>query len=124
MMFRSQNNCGSNWLRSRQGLFKAERVITSPQDAHIGVGAAVGVESVRQQLPGAGQHPAWSTPPMKPRPLGLRSVFGALHLRHTGIHKQLEPRSAFLGTEDTILYPSCFDANGGLFETLLSERMR
>ena len=39
------------------------------------------------------------------------------------IHKQLEQRiSAFLGTEDTILYSSCFDANGGLFETLLDEQ--
>ena len=39
-----------------------------------------------------------------------------------GVHKQLEEKlSAFLGTEDTILYSSCFDANGGLFETLLHE---
>ena len=39
------------------------------------------------------------------------------------IHKELEERiSRFLGTEDTILYPSCFDANGGLFETLLNDK--
>ena len=37
-------------------------------------------------------------------------------------HKQLEQIARFLGTEDTILYSSCFDANGGLFETLLGER--
>jgi 7-keto-8-aminopelargonate synthetase-like enzyme len=37
------------------------------------------------------------------------------------MHKELEARSRFLGTEDTILYRSCFDANGGLFETLLGE---
>ena len=49
-------------------------------------------------------------------------LLGALHLRHAGLHKELEARiSAFLGTEDTILYSSCFDANGGLFETLLGE---
>jgi len=43
-----------------------------------------------------------------------------VHLRHTSVHKQLEARlTEFLGTEDTILYSSCFDANGGLFEALL-----
>ena len=57
------------------------------------------------------------------RSLRLRHGVGALHLRHAEIHKELEERlSRFLGTEDTILYSSCFDANGGLFETLLDEQ--
>ena len=55
------------------------------------------------------------------RPLGLRDGVGALHLRHAGDPQGARGASsrAFLGTEDTILYASCFDANGGLFETLL-----
>ncbi len=65
-----------------QGLFKTERVITSPQDAHIAI-------------------------------TGGKRV----------LNKELEAAlTKFLGTEDTILYPSCFDANGGLFETLLSDK--
>ena len=55
------------------------------------------------------------------RPLGLRPGLGALHLRHAGDRTRSSRRAdrEFLGTEDTILYSSCFDANGGLFETLL-----
>ena len=55
--------------------------------------------------------------------MGLRHGVGALHLRHAGHRtRNSKRRSAeFLGTEDTILYGSCFDANGGLFETLLGE---
>ena len=55
------------------------------------------------------------------RPLGLRHGLGALHLRHAGRSTRSSKRGSreFLGTEDTILYSSCFDANGGLFETLL-----
>ena len=55
------------------------------------------------------------------RPLGLRHGVGALHLRHAGgcTRSSRSGCRAFLGTEDTILYGSCFDANGGLFETLL-----
>jgi len=53
---------------------------------------------------------------------GVRNVVGALHLRHQDIHKELEARlSGFLGMEDTQLYSSCFDANGGVFEALLGE---
>ena len=57
------------------------------------------------------------------RPLRLRHGLGALHLRHAdSAHASSSGGCrAFLGTEDTILYSSCFDANGGLFETLLGE---
>ena len=58
--------------------------------------------------------------PRGARPLGLRHGVRPLHLRHAAIHKDLERALAeFLGTDDTILYSSCWDANGGLFETLL-----
>ena len=81
-----------------------------------------GAQHVRQQLPGTGRTSRGDRGrARRPRPLGLRTVFGAVHLRHAS-----DPQAAgeasiseFLGTEDTILYTSCFDANGGLFETLL-----
>ena len=54
------------------------------------------------------------------RPMGLRPGIGAVHLRHAKHPQGAGSKiSEFLGTEDTILYSSCFDANGGLFETLL-----
>jgi glycine C-acetyltransferase len=61
-------------------------------------------------------------PPRTRWTLRLRHGLGALHLRHADLHKRWRPRSRFLGTEDTILYAACFDANGGLFETLLGEQ--
>ncbi len=81
-----------------------------------------GAEPVRQQLPGAGRASRRSSPPPT---TGLdRWGYGLASVRFIcgtqEIHKQLEAKlSEFLGTEDTILYSSCFDANGGLFETLL-----
>ena len=108
-----------------QGLFKAERLIASPQDSQI----AVASNGTRREVINLCAN----------NYLGLandEAVIAAAHraLDEFGygmasvrficgtqtIHKQLERRiSEFLGTEDTILYPSCFDANGGLFETLL-----
>jgi glycine C-acetyltransferase len=103
------------------GLFKRERIIEGPQQAEVTAGGAEVLNMCANNYLGLANHPA---------------VLEAAHqaLNHWGygmasvrficgtqsIHKQLEERlSEFLGTEDTILYGSCFDANGGLFETLL-----
>ena len=107
------------------GLFKAERVIVSPQGSSIRVGDGVEVlnlcsnnylgladdlrivEAAKQALDRWGYGLA-----------SVRFICGT-----QDVHKQLEKRiSSFLGTEDTILYSSCFDANGGLFETILGEQ--
>jgi glycine C-acetyltransferase len=118
------------------GLYKKERVITSPQGAQIrvrpGGGASRSAERVAadevinfcaNNYLGLSDHPAV-----------VRAAHAALDRWGYGmssvrficgtqdIHKELEARlTAFLGTEDTILYGSCFDANGGLFETILGE---
>lgn len=108
-----------------QGLFKPERVLTSPQQAvvrvndgsevinlcannYLGLANDASVrEAARVALDRYGYGMA-----------SVRFICGT----HS-IHKELENRlSRFLGTEDTILYSSCFDANGGLFETLLDEK--
>jgi glycine C-acetyltransferase len=107
------------------GLFKAERVIVSPQGSSIRVadGAEVlnlcannylGLADDRRIITAAKEAlDRWG--------YGLASVRFICGTQD--VHKQLEQRiSAFLGTEDTILYSSCFDANGGLFETLLGEQ--
>jgi glycine C-acetyltransferase len=104
------------------GLYKSERVITTAQ------GASVGVTDGRQVLNlcannylGLAQHPAVTEAAHK----GLDAWgYGMASVRFIcgtqTPHKQLEKvLSDFLGTEDTIIYPSCFDANGGLFEALL-----
>ena len=107
------------------GLYKDERVITSPQDAVIRVaGGREVINFCANNYLGLANHPAADPRGAgRPRPIRLRHGLGALHLRHAErCTRQLEQRlSAFLGTEDTILYCSCFDANGGLFETLLGE---
>jgi glycine C-acetyltransferase len=116
------------------GLYKAERIITSPQRAHISVGDCPNFHEVNMGLSplnvlnlcannylGLADHPEviraahealdrWG--------YGLASVRFICGTQQ--IHKELEQKiSRFLGSEDTILYSSCFDANGGLFETLL-----
>jgi glycine C-acetyltransferase len=106
------------------GLYKREREITSAQQAEVGVGAKTHVLNMcANNYLGLANHPAvvaaahealdrWG--------YGLASVRFICGTQ--SIHKELEAKlSAFLGTEDTILYGSCFDANGGLFETLLEE---
>jgi glycine C-acetyltransferase len=109
----------------KAGLFKAERVIFSPQGSSISVGHGVEVlnlcsnnylgladdprvlEAAKQALDRWGYGLA-----------SVRFICGT-----QDVHKELEERiSSFLGTEDTILYSSCFDANGGLFETILDEQ--
>lgn len=106
----------------QEGLYKNERVITSQQQADIAVddGSEV-INFCANNYLGLANHPDLVSAAKE----GLDSHgFGMASVRFIcgtqDIHKQLEGKiSDFLGTEDTILYPSCFDANGGLFETLL-----
>jgi glycine C-acetyltransferase len=103
-------------------LFKEERTITTPQQARIGiVGGQEVVNMCANNYLGLANHPeviAAARDSLDRWGYGLSSVRFICGTQE--IHRQLEERiSAFLGTEDTILYTSCFDANGGLFETLL-----
>jgi len=106
-----------------QGLFKNERVITSPQRASIVV---AGGEQVLNLC--ANNYLGLADDPRiidAAKDALNRWGFGMASVRFIcgtqDVHKQLERRiSEFLGTGDTILYPSCFDANGGLFETILA----
>jgi glycine C-acetyltransferase len=106
------------------GLYKRERVIATPQDARIGLpGAQPVLNLCANNYLGLADHPdvvAAAHEALDRWGYGLASVRFICGTQE--IHKQLEQRlSAFLGTEDTILYGSCFDANGGLFEVLLGE---
>ena len=107
------------------GLFKAERVIMSPQQASIRVqdGAQV-LNLCANNYLGLADDPriiAAAKDALDRWGYGLASVRFICGTQD--VHKQLEHRiSDFLGTEDTILYSSCFDANGGLFETILGEQ--
>jgi glycine C-acetyltransferase len=108
-----------------QGLFKTERIITSPQDAHIKVGDGRDVLNMcANNYLGLADHPELikaAKEALGTHGLGMASVRFICGTQD--IHKELEAAlTKFLGTEDTILYPSCFDANGGLFETLLTEK--
>ncbi len=108
-----------------QGLFKTERVITSPQDAHIAItGGKRVLNMCANNYLGLADHPALiaaAKEALDTRGFGMASVRFICGTQD--IHKELEAAlTKFLGTEDTILYPSCFDANGGLFETLLTEK--
>ena len=106
----------------RNGLYKSERVISTPQGTYVRVADGKPVLNMcANNYLGLAQHP-------EIREAARRGLdewgYGCASVRFIcgtqGIHKQLESRlSSFLGTEDTILYSSCFDANGGLFETLL-----
>jgi glycine C-acetyltransferase len=103
------------------GLYKAEAVITTPQAAEIGVGGRSVLNLCANNYLGLADHPAMVAAAQQALD---RWGFGMASVRFicgtTEIHKELERRLAeFLGTDDAILYGSCFDANGGLFETLL-----
>ncbi|MGN6698421.1 MAG: glycine C-acetyltransferase [Thermomicrobiales bacterium] len=106
------------------GLTKTERILTSPQDAriHIADGREV-LNLCANNYLGLADHPrliAAAKDALDRWGFGLASVRFICGTQT--IHKELEERlSAFLSTEDTILYSSCFDANGGLFETILGE---
>jgi glycine C-acetyltransferase len=106
------------------GTYKSERVITTPQGTTIRVSDGKPVLNLcANNYLGLARHPAVIAAAKEALD---RWGFGMASVRFIcgtqGVHKQLEAKlSAFLGTEDTILYSSCFDANGGLFETLLGE---
>ena len=106
------------------GLTKHEREITSPQGARVSVSGGAEAEVLNlcaNNYLGLAQHPEVKAAAMR----GLEEWgYGLASVRFIcgtqSLHKQLENRlSSLLGCEETILYPSCFDANGGLFETLL-----
>ena len=104
------------------GLFKRERVIASPQDAHIALADGSSVLNLcANNYLGLADHPdlvAAASDALQRYGYGMASVRFICGTQT--VHKQLEQRiSAFLGTDDTILYSSCFDANTGLFETIL-----
>ena len=105
------------------GLYKSEREITTPQGAHVAVSGGADVLNLcANNYLGLAQHPqiqAAAQQGLQDWGYGLASVRFICGTQ--SIHKQLERKlSEFLGCEETILYPSCFDANAGLFETLLS----
>ena len=105
-----------------QGLYKSERVLESPQRARIEVSEGEVLNFCANNYLGLSDHPeviAAAREALDRWGFGLSSVRFICGTQ--AVHKQLEERlSEFLYTEDTILYSSCFDANGGLFETLLS----
>lgn len=106
------------------GLFKAERVIESQQSAEIQVGGETVLNFCANNYLGLANHPTL----IKAAQDGLaRWGFGLSSVRFIcgtqSIHKELEGKIAdFLGFDDAILYSSCFDANGGLFETILGPK--
>ena len=104
-----------------EGLFKAEAVISTPQSARIEVGNQWLLNFCANNYLGLADHPTMITAAQQALD---RWGFGMASVRFicgtAEIHKELESRLAhFLGTEDAILYSSCFDANGGIFETVL-----
>ena len=104
------------------GLFKNERVITTPQATHVSIGSGEPLLNLcANNYLGLADHPAVQAAAHEALE---RWGYGMASVRFIcgtqGIHKQLEAKlSEFVEMEDTILYGSCFDANGGLFETLL-----
>ncbi|HEY4057904.1 MAG TPA: glycine C-acetyltransferase [Kofleriaceae bacterium] len=105
------------------GLWKHERTISSPQAAHITSNGKEVINFCANNYLGLSSHPrviAAARASLDERGYGMSSVRFICGTQDK--HKELEASvSTFLGTEDTILYGSCFDANGGLFETLLGE---
>ena len=108
------------------GTFKTERVITSPQHSQITVQSGNGpvLNFCANNYLGFANHPRIleaSKKAIDTHGFGLASV--RFICGTTDIHKQLEDTmTAFLGMEDTILYPSCFDANAGVFEVILNDQ--
>jgi glycine C-acetyltransferase len=107
-----------------QGLYKTERILTTPQGAEIAVeGGTKALNFCANNYLGLGNHPdviRAAQDIMNDWGYGLASV--RFICGSQKIHKDLEEAvSKFLGTEDTILYAACFDANGGVFEPLLGE---
>ena len=107
-----------------QGLFKSERIISSAQGAEIIVNGKTVLNFCANNYLGLSSHPkviAAAHQVIDNRGYGLSSVRFICGTQD--IHKELERKiSAFLGTEDTILYAAAFDANGGVFEPLFNEQ--
>lgn len=105
------------------GLFKRERQIASPQSSHIRTGGAEVLNFCANNYLGLANHPLIISAAKKAMDdwgFGLASVRFICGTQK--LHVELEERvSGFLGTEDTILFSSCFDANGGVFEALFGE---
>jgi glycine C-acetyltransferase len=105
------------------GLYKTERIITSPQGAEIQVGGKTVLNFCANNYLGLSSHPkviAAAHKAIDSHGFGMSSVRFICGTQD--IHKELEEKiSQFLGTEDTILYAAAFDANGGVFEPLLNE---
>jgi glycine C-acetyltransferase len=105
------------------GLHKAEKQITSPQNAEINTTEGGAINFCANNYLGLANHPeilAAATEGLKTHGYGMASVRFICGTQD--LHKELEKRlSLYLGMDDTILYTSCFDANGGLFETLLGD---
>src|SRR5438477_4643022 len=105
------------------GLYKAERIITSPQGAEITVNGKTVLNFCANNYLGLSSHPMVIDAAYKAidsHGYGMSSVRFICGTQD--IHKELETKlSQFLGTEDTILYAACFDANGGIFEPLFNE---
>jgi glycine C-acetyltransferase len=106
------------------GLFKQERIISSPQGAEITVNGKTVLNFCANNYLGLSSHPkviAAAEKAIKSHGYGMSSVRFICGTQD--IHKELEQKiSKFLGTEDTIIYAACFDANGGVFEPLLNEQ--
>jgi glycine C-acetyltransferase len=107
-----------------QGLYKGERVLEGPQGGVVHANGRDVINLCANNYLGLANHPAVRAAAQRALDeygYGMASVRFICGTQET--HKLLERRlAAFLGTEDVILYSSCFDANGGLFETLLDER--
>jgi len=107
-----------------QGLYKSERVLQGPQGGVVRAGGRELINLCANNYLGLANHPAVRAAAQRSLDTcgyGMASVRFICGTQES--HKELERRLArFLGTEDVILYSSCFDANGGLFETLLDER--
>lgn len=124
-MFPAMRSYLSSQLRQLEadGLFKTERIITSPQGAWVRLlDGGKALNMCANNYLGLANHPEVVE---AARMSYERYGYGLASVRFIcgtqDLHKELERRlTAFLGTEDTLLYGSCFDANGGLFETLLS----
>src|SRR5438876_3140305 len=107
-----------------QGLYKTERIITTPQDAHIAVAGGKRVLNMcANNYLGLADHPALiaaAKEAMDSHGLGMASV--RFICGTSDLHRGLEAKIAgYLGQEDAILYAACFDANGGLVAPLFGE---
>jgi len=103
------------------GLMKTERLITSPQGTRVGVDGRELINLCANNYLGLADHPALveaATDAMRDHGYGMASVRFICGTQD--LHRELEQRlAAFLGTQDSILFAACFDANGALFEPLL-----